>query len=172
MTTSTTTTNRKEIRALQFNVWLDGTRVPGGIGLIADTILQSKADIVSLVEVKNLLGDFVDKLQKELNQQRSSPADHYYGQFAGNPHKFGFDADTAILSKFPINLSYFGSSIFSYWAYESSYKLNILFLNSSLVFGLLKSFFFIIFIKSGNLGFFLVILISIILLNTKFLIIL
>lgn len=89
---------RKKLRALQFNVWLDGTRVRDGLSLIANTIIESDADIISLVEVKNLRGDFVQKLKKKLEERGVV----YYGSFVGNPRKFGLDADTCILSRYPV----------------------------------------------------------------------
>jgi endonuclease/exonuclease/phosphatase family metal-dependent hydrolase len=100
MVTDSNKTNdsSKTIRALQFNVWLDATRVKGGLALTADKIVESEADIVSLCEVKNLLGDFLEKLKKELKARGVT----YYGSFPGNPRKFGLDADTAIISKYPI----------------------------------------------------------------------
>mmetsp|Transcript_7529 Transcript_7529/g.15085 ORF Transcript_7529/g.15085 Transcript_7529/m.15085 type:complete len:399 (-) Transcript_7529:1794-2990(-) len=89
---------RKKLRALQFNVWLDGARVRDGLSLIANAIIDSEADVVSLVEVKNLKGDFVERLKRKLKERGVL----YYGTFQGNPRKFGLDADTAILSRFPI----------------------------------------------------------------------
>lgn len=87
-----------QIRALQFNVWLDATRVRDGLSLTANTIIESGADIVSLVEVKNLHGDFVEKIKKQLKKRNCT----FYGGFTGNPLKFGLDADTAILSRYPV----------------------------------------------------------------------
>lgn len=89
---------RKKLRALQFNVWLDGARVRDGLSLIANAIIDSEADVVSLVEVKNLKGDFVERLKRKLQERGVL----YYGTFQGNPRKFGLDADTAILSRFPV----------------------------------------------------------------------
>ena len=94
-----TSSSKRTLKALQFNVWLDATKVRGGLGLCADTILDSGADIVSLIEVKNLRGDFVERLKKELESKSTV---EWYGKFAGNARKFGWDADTAILSRYPI----------------------------------------------------------------------
>jgi endonuclease/exonuclease/phosphatase family metal-dependent hydrolase len=92
---------QQQIRALQFNVWLDATKVSGGLELTARNILDSKADIVSLNEVKNFWGkDFVTSLQQELERQQ--PSTKWYGKFPGNPRKFSLDADTAIISKYPV----------------------------------------------------------------------
>lgn len=88
----------RQLRALQFNVWLDATRVKDGLSLVANTIIESEADIVSLVEVKNLRGDFVEQLKKKLKERNVV----YYGTFPGNALKFGLDADTAILSRYPV----------------------------------------------------------------------
>ena len=93
---------RKSLRALQFNVWLDATKVRDGITQTADIILDSQADIVSLIEVKNFLGeDFVERLKRRIHE-RSEGRVQYYGSFAGNPMKLSFDADAAIISKHPI----------------------------------------------------------------------
>ena len=90
------------IRALQFNVWLDATKVKGGLELTASTILNSQADIVSLNEVKNFWGqDFIGNLKTELEKQSPSKT-QWYGNFPGNPRKLSLHADTAIISKYPI----------------------------------------------------------------------
>ncbi|CAB9500326.1 Endonuclease Exonuclease phosphatase [Seminavis robusta] len=86
------------LKCLQFNVWLDATRVREGLELTADAIIDSKADIVSLIEVKNFTGDFVGRLKKALKARGVD----FYGSFAGNPFKLSMDADTAILSRYPI----------------------------------------------------------------------
>jgi len=89
----------RQLRALQFNVWLDATKVRDGLLLTANTIIESKADIVSLVEIKNLRSNFVQQLQNLLKEKSGVS---YYGSFPGNPLKFGLDADTAILSRYPV----------------------------------------------------------------------
>lgn len=102
-----------QVKALQFNVWLDATKVKGGLELTASTILDSEADIVSLNEVKNFWGkDFVANLKEELYRQQQhqqerqemdhNPQQQWYGNFPGNPRKLSLDADTAIISKYPI----------------------------------------------------------------------
>ncbi|KAG7340725.1 endonuclease/exonuclease/phosphatase family protein [Nitzschia inconspicua] len=100
-----------ELRALQFNVWLDATKVKDGLELTASAILDSNADVVSLNEVKNFWGnDFVSNLKKELHYQQeerekqgeSQKYSQWYGNFPGNPHKLHIDADTAIISRYPV----------------------------------------------------------------------
>jgi hypothetical protein len=91
--------NNNALRVLQSNVWLDATRVKGGLALTVDAILRLKADVVSLVEVKNLLGgDFVSRLKKEL-WERGGIA-YYDGSIPGNYHAAA--PDMAILLIYPI----------------------------------------------------------------------
>lgn len=111
----TPTVPTQQLRALQLNVWLDATKVQGGLELTASTILDSDADIVSLNEVKNFWGhDFVTNLKEELFRQQqerqqkeersgqTNSRQKWYGNFPGNPHKLSLDADTAIISRYPV----------------------------------------------------------------------
>jgi endonuclease/exonuclease/phosphatase family metal-dependent hydrolase len=106
MATSQQQSHPNQLRALQLNVWLDATKVKGGLELTAKTILDSKADIVSLNEVKNFWGkDFVGNLKAELEQQESKNGNlssQWYGNFPGNPRKLSLHADTAIISRYPV----------------------------------------------------------------------
>jgi endonuclease/exonuclease/phosphatase family metal-dependent hydrolase len=79
-------------------VWLDAVRVEDGLGLTASAIIDSEADIVSLVEVKNLRGDFVERLKRRLRERGVA----YHGSFPGDPRRFGADADTAVISRYPV----------------------------------------------------------------------
>ena len=41
------------LRVFQFNIWQEGTSVPGGFDNMIDLIIESKADVVALSEVRN-----------------------------------------------------------------------------------------------------------------------
>ena len=43
----------REICVMQFNVWQEGTSVPGGFEAMADEIARQAPDIVTLSEVRN-----------------------------------------------------------------------------------------------------------------------
>ncbi len=78
------------LKVLQFNIWQEGTKVDGGFEAIVNTIVQTNADLVSLVEVRNYNEvDFVDKLVRALADKGLE----YFGE-SGN--------DTGIISKYPI----------------------------------------------------------------------
>ncbi len=81
-----------QIRALSFNVWIYGTKVKGGFDLVADTIIDTSADIVTLVEVQDKPRTFVGDLVQELADRGVT----YYGSLLESP------ADTAIISRWPI----------------------------------------------------------------------
>lgn len=56
-----------ELTILQFNIWSEGTTVPGGFEAIVNEIIRSKADFVTLSEVRNYKGiDFTKKLVEAL----------------------------------------------------------------------------------------------------------
>ncbi len=56
-----------EITILQFNIWSEGTAVPGGFDAIVNEIARSKADFVTLSEVRNYKDiDFTKKLVEAL----------------------------------------------------------------------------------------------------------
>ena len=74
------------LKVFQFNIWQEGTMVNGGFEAIVDAIIQTDADFVSLVEVRNYHEeDFV----KELSEKGYK----YYGEKGD---------DTGIISKYPI----------------------------------------------------------------------
>ncbi len=90
-----------ELRALSFNVWIYGTKVPGGLELVADAIIDSQADVVTLVEVADGKGKFVEDLKAELAIRGVT----YYGSVLGSVEIDGTKtpmADTAIISRWPI----------------------------------------------------------------------
>ncbi len=43
----------KELTVLQFNIWQEGTVIPGGFDAIADEIARLKPDFVTPSEVRN-----------------------------------------------------------------------------------------------------------------------
>ena len=47
----------KTFRVLQFNIWQEGAVVKGGFDAIADEIVRSNADFVTLSEVRNYRPD-------------------------------------------------------------------------------------------------------------------
>ncbi len=81
-----------QVRALSFNVWIYGTKVKGGFDLVADTIIETSADIVTLVEVQDTSRSFVGDLVSELADRGVT----YYGSLLESP------SDTAIISRWPI----------------------------------------------------------------------
>ncbi len=81
-----------QVRALSFNVWIYGTKVKGGFDLVADTIIETSADIVTLVEVQDKGRSFVGDLVSELADRGVT----YYGSLQESP------SDTAVISRWPI----------------------------------------------------------------------
>ena len=81
------------LRVLQFNVWQEGTSVPGGVDMIAEAIVQSRADVVAFSEVRNYRGeDWHAKILAALKAK--SPEQAFHGQFVGG--------DVGLVSRFPI----------------------------------------------------------------------
>lgn len=59
-----------EISVLQFNIWQEGTVVPGGFGAIADEIARLAPDFVTLSEVRNYDGSrFCDRIVNALAER-------------------------------------------------------------------------------------------------------
>lgn len=78
-------------KVLQFNIWLEGTKVEKGFEAIVDNIIQSKAEFVTMSEIANYSNvDFIGKLINRLK----SKGEFYYGEYSKN---------TGIISKFPIS---------------------------------------------------------------------
>jgi endonuclease/exonuclease/phosphatase (EEP) superfamily protein YafD len=70
------------LRVLQFNVWQEGTSVPGGLEKIAEAIVQSRADVVAFSEVRNYRGeDWHGKILAALKAK--APELTFHGQFVG-----------------------------------------------------------------------------------------
>jgi endonuclease/exonuclease/phosphatase family metal-dependent hydrolase len=85
--------SERTVRVLQFNVWQEGTSVPGGPELIADAILQSRADVVAFSEVRNYKGqDWHTKIVAVLKAK--APDSSFNGKFVGG--------DVGLVSRFPI----------------------------------------------------------------------
>ncbi|QNM86773.1 endonuclease/exonuclease/phosphatase family protein [Polaribacter pectinis] len=79
------------LKVLSLNTWHEGTSVTGGFKAIAEVIIQSKADIVILVEIRNYDNVvFSNKIKEELENRNES-------FFTFNSGK-----SAIILSKFPI----------------------------------------------------------------------
>lgn len=61
--------NAHDVCLMQFNVWQEGTMVPGGFEAIAAEIARQKPDIVMLSEVRNYGGTrFCDRITAELKK--------------------------------------------------------------------------------------------------------
>ena len=57
----------KTFRVLQFNIWQEGAVVKGGFDAIADEIVRSNADFVTLSEVRNYHQTrFCDRIVEEM----------------------------------------------------------------------------------------------------------
>jgi endonuclease/exonuclease/phosphatase family metal-dependent hydrolase len=81
------------VRVLGFNVWQEGTSVSGGLEMIADVIIQSRADVVAFSEVRNYKGeDWHKKIVDALNAK--SPESNFSGKFVGG--------DVGLISRFPV----------------------------------------------------------------------
>ncbi len=79
------------VRLLTLNTWHEGTKVKGGFDKIVNVILASKADIITLSEVRNLGGkDFHHRLIKALEKK----GEIFYGKKTGS--------DVGLLSRWPI----------------------------------------------------------------------
>jgi endonuclease/exonuclease/phosphatase family metal-dependent hydrolase len=81
------------LKVLQFNIWQEGTSVPGGFEAIANEVIASKADLVAFSEVRNYHGkNFHKRIIEALKKQGHL----FYGQRS---------YDTSIISRYPF-LSY------------------------------------------------------------------
>lgn len=69
-TLTDTDVRKAQIIVLQFNIWQEGTMIPGGFDAIVNEIIRSKADFVTLSEVRNYGGvDFTKKLVDALKEK-------------------------------------------------------------------------------------------------------
>ncbi len=80
----------KTFKVLQFNIWQEGTVVPGGFDAIADEIVRSDADFVTLSEVRNYHSTrFCDRIVEALKKRGQT----YYSFYS---------YDSGLLSRYPI----------------------------------------------------------------------
>lgn len=77
-------------KVLQFNVWQEGTIVPGGYDAIVDQIIESGADFITLSEVRNYKNTrFCDRIVASLKEK-------------GQTFYSFYSYDTGLLSRYPI----------------------------------------------------------------------
>lgn len=83
--------NKSEtIKVLQFNIWQEGTVVPGGYEGIVSQILSSEADLITFSEVRNYKDTrFCDRIVQSLKD-------------SGQTFYSFFSYDSGILSRYPI----------------------------------------------------------------------
>ncbi len=82
--------NPETLRVLQFNIWQEGTVVPGGYEGIVQQILDSRADLVTFSEVRNYNNTrFCDRIVESLKEK---------GQLFYSFYSY----DSGILSRYPI----------------------------------------------------------------------
>lgn len=80
----------KTFKVLQFNIWQEGAVVKGGFDAIADEIVRSNADFVTLSEVRNYHQTrFCDRIVEALRQRGQT----YYSFYT---------EDSGLLSRYPI----------------------------------------------------------------------
>lgn len=80
----------KDITVLQFNIWQEGTVIPGGFDAIADEIARLKPDFVTLSEVRNYNDTrFCDRIVKALADR----GEKYYSFYS---------YDSGLLSRYAI----------------------------------------------------------------------
>ncbi len=85
---------QQQIKVLQFNIWQEGTVVPGGFEAIVDEIIATKADLVAFSEVRNYQNtDFSQRIISELLKRGVK----FYG---------GKSYDSGLISRFPIKEYY------------------------------------------------------------------
>lgn len=79
------------LRVLQMNIWMGGSKVEGAVGLIADEIIASKADVIFLNELRDYQSEnFILYMVKELRRRGQM----FYGESS--------NLSVGILSCFPI----------------------------------------------------------------------
>jgi len=79
-----------QINVLQFNVWQEGTVIEGGFDAIIDIIIQTKADVIALSEVRNYNGIGLDETMVAVLKEKGYT---FYSERS---------EDSGIISKFPI----------------------------------------------------------------------
>lgn len=79
-----------EFTVLQWNVWQEGTVVPGGYGAIVDDIARLKPDFVTFSEIRNYGGTrFCDRIVESLREK-------------GETYHSFYSYDSGLLSRHPI----------------------------------------------------------------------
>ena len=79
------------LKAMQMNIWKGGSMVEGAVGMIADEIIHSDADLIFLNELRNFQGEnFILYMVKELRRRGHI----YYGEKSS--------LAVGVLSRFPI----------------------------------------------------------------------
>lgn len=79
------------LKAMQMNIWKGGSMVEGAVGMIADEIIHSDADLIFLNELRNYQGEnFILYMVKELRRRGYV----YYGEKSS--------LAVGVLSRFPI----------------------------------------------------------------------
>lgn len=82
--------SNQNLKVLQFNIWQEGTMVPGGFDAIIEEIIRSEADLIALSEVRNYKGEVLaKKLVKNLVEKGYT----FYAEKS---------EDSGILSRYPI----------------------------------------------------------------------
>lgn len=80
----------EKFKVLQFNIWQEGTMVPGGYEALVDQIIESDAEFITLSEVRNYKDTrFCDRIVKSLKDRG-----HTFYSF--------YSYDTGLLSRYPI----------------------------------------------------------------------
>lgn len=91
--TSISARKSTEVTVLQWNVWQEGSVVPGGFEAIADEIARLRPDFVTFSEVRNYNNtDFSQRITEALKQRGET----YYGFYS---------YDSGLLSRYPIEES-------------------------------------------------------------------
>lgn len=81
---------RETFKVLQFNIWQEGTVVENGFNAVADEIIRSDADFVTLSEVRNYHNTrFCDRIVEALKERGQT----YYSFYT---------EDSGLLSRYPI----------------------------------------------------------------------
>ena len=88
---ATTDKHSDSLRVFQFNIWQEGCSVKDGFNFIVDAIIQSKADVIALSEVRNYHSK---DLHKRLIAALAKKGHTFYGKYAGG--------DAGLISRFPI----------------------------------------------------------------------
>lgn len=90
LTCSCTSKNEQSLKVLQFNIWQEGTIVPGGFDAIIDEVIRTDADLIALSEVRNY--------------DEKSLAERLVNALAERGHTYYSERseDSGILSRYPI----------------------------------------------------------------------